>query len=60
MSHAQWIERERIRRLIGECTRPIFAVRDSAVLKSWLFLSNGQPDESCLPVFYRLDAAKAK
>ena len=60
MSRAQWIEREHIRRLIGGCTRPIFAVRNSAVLKSWLFLANGQLDESCLHVFYRLDAAEAE
>ena len=38
----------------------LFAVRNSAVLKSWLFLANGQLDESCLHVFYRLDAAEAE
>src|SRR5271157_4136327 len=37
-----------------------FAVRNSAVVKSWLFLSTGQLDESCLHVFYRLDAAEAE
>ena len=37
----------------------ILAVRNSAVLKSWLFLS-GQLDESCLLVFYRMDAAEAE
>ena len=34
--------------------------RNSAVLKSWLFLSTGQLDESCLHVFYRIDAAEAE
>ncbi len=37
-----------------------FAVRNSAVLKSWFFLGNGQFDENCLHVFYRLDAAEAE
>ena len=59
MSRAQWIEREHIRRMIGDVPS-IFAVRNSAVLKSWLFLSNGQLDESCLHVFYRIDAAEAE
>ena len=36
------------------------ADRNSAVLKSWLFLSTGQLYESCLHVFYRIDAAKLK
>jgi hypothetical protein len=36
------------------------AVRNSAVLKSWLFLSTGQLYESCLHVFYRLDATEAE
>ena len=46
MSRAQWIKREHIRRLIGDDARPIVAVRNSAVLKSWLFLSNGQLHET--------------
>ena len=37
VSQAQWIKRG-IRRLIGGLYPSIFAVRDSAVLKSWLFL----------------------
>jgi hypothetical protein len=38
----------------------LFAFRNSAVLKSWLFLATGQLHESCLHVFYRLDAAEAE
>jgi hypothetical protein len=38
----------------------LFAFRNSAVLKSWLFLSTGQLDKSRLHVFYRLDAAEAE
>jgi hypothetical protein len=38
----------------------LFAVRDSAVSKSWLFLSHGQPDKGHLPLLYRIDAAKAR
>ena len=37
----------------------LFAIRNSVVVKSWLFLP-GQLDESCLLVFYRLDAAEAE
>ena len=40
--------------------RSILAFRNSAVLKSWLFLFTGQLHESCLRVFYRLDVAKAE
>ena len=45
MSQAHWIGRDSIRRLIGECTRPLFALCNSAVWKSWLFLSrsSGSP-----------------
>ena len=39
---------------------PILAFRDLAVLKSWLFLLNRQPDEDRLHVFYRIDAAAAE
>jgi hypothetical protein len=38
----------------------LFAVRDLAVLKAWLFLSHGQPDKGHLPLLYRIDAAKAR
>jgi hypothetical protein len=43
----------------------LFAFRNSAVLKSWLFLATRtrvpcQLHESCLHVFYRLDAAEAE
>jgi len=38
----------------------ILAFRNSAVLKSWLFLANGQLDESRLLCIYRLDAAEAE
>ena len=59
VSQAQWIERGYSpidRRMYPS----IFALRDLAVWKSWLFLSNKQPDEGCLPVFYRTDAAQAE
>jgi hypothetical protein len=36
------------------------AVRGSGAMKSWLFLLAGQLDESCLLVFYRLDAVEAE
>lgn len=46
---------------IDRRTRPsLFALRDSAVSKSWLFLENGQPDEGCLLIFYRIDDAEAE
>jgi hypothetical protein len=38
----------------------IFAVRDWAVSKSWLFLDQGQPDEGRHHVFYRIDAPEAE
>ena len=60
MSRAQWIEREHIRRLIGGCTRPILACSQLSRIEVMALSRNGQLDESCLHVFYRLDAAEAE
>jgi hypothetical protein len=61
VSQAQRIGRERIRRLIGECTRPssLFVTQPyrshgSHSVKRW------RPNAGHPPVFYRIDAAKAE
>ena len=59
MSRAQWIEREQIRRMIGDVPVPL-RVSQLSRIEVMALSRNWQLDESYLPVFYRLDAAEAE